>query len=68
MITPQTVTEPMRPVSDGPPKFATVVSHKSAITPMQVEMGVEESHGKNPARYPTAEMAIATFPIASDRK
>ncbi len=32
-ITPQTVTEPMRPVMAGPPKLATVVSHSSAITP-----------------------------------
>src|SRR5215510_5207750 len=27
MITPQTVTEPILPVTLGPPKFATVVSH-----------------------------------------
>ena len=32
MITPQTVIEPMRPVMRGPPKFATVVSHISAMT------------------------------------
>src|SRR6185369_2618510 len=42
MMTPQTVTEPMRPVQLGPPKFATVVSQRSAITPMQVVIGVEE--------------------------
>src|SRR6478736_3542778 len=36
MITPHTVTEPMRPVTLGPPKFATVVSHNSAMTPMHV--------------------------------
>src|SRR6476620_12370602 len=29
MITPQTVTEPIRPVRLGPPKFATVVSQSS---------------------------------------
>src|SRR5712671_6708789 len=63
MMTPHTVIEPMRPVTVGPPKFATVVSQSSAITPMQVATGVDESHGTNAARYPTAEMAIATFPI-----
>src|SRR5215831_6197570 len=50
MMTPQTVIEPIRPVTLGPPKFATVVSQSNAITPMQ------------------AEIAIATFPIASERK
>src|SRR5215813_12513737 len=68
MMTPQTVTEPIRPVTLGPPKFAIVVSQSSAITPMQVEIGVAESHGKNDERYPRAEMAMATFPIASERK
>ena len=50
MMTPQTVTEPMRPVQLGPPKFATVVSQSSAITPMQVATGVDESQGRNAAR------------------
>ena len=50
MMTPQTVIEPMRPVMLGPPKFATVVSQSSAIRPMQVAIGVDESHGKKPAR------------------
>src|SRR5215813_14671784 len=68
MMTPQTVIEPMRPVTLGPPKFATVVSQSSAMTPMQVEIGVEESQGKNDERYPKAEMAMATFPIARERK
>src|SRR5689334_6443317 len=68
MITPQTVIEPMRPVTLGPPKFATVVSQRSAMTPMQVVIGVDDSHGKKPARYPRAEIAIATFPTARDRK
>src|SRR5436190_24348017 len=36
MMTPQTLTEPIRPVTLGPPKFATVVSHKSATTLKQV--------------------------------
>jgi len=48
--TPQTVIEPMRPVQLGPPKFATVVNQSSPITPMQVAIGVDESHGKNDAR------------------
>src|SRR6478752_7684748 len=48
--TPQTVIEPMRPVQLGPPKFATVVNQSRAITPMQVAIGVDESHGKNDAR------------------
>src|SRR3954467_996549 len=68
MMTPHTVIDPMRPVMLGPPKFAAVVSHKSAMTLMQVAIGVALSQGKNDARYPTAEMPIATLPIASDRK
>src|SRR5262245_19516104 len=68
MMTPQTVTEPIRPVTLGPPKFATVVIQSSAITLMQVATGVADIPGKNVARYPTAEIAIATLPIASDRK
>ena len=50
MMTPQTVIVPILPVTLGPPKFATVVSHNRAITPMHVVTGVEDSHGKNPAR------------------
>src|SRR5262245_50132938 len=50
MMTPQTVIEPMRPVMLGPPKLATVVNQSSAITPMQVMIGVEERNGKNPER------------------
>src|SRR5688572_9168116 len=45
MMTPQTVIEPMRPVTLGPPKLATVVSQSRAITPMQVAIGLEDSHG-----------------------
>src|SRR5579871_3710986 len=51
MMTPHTVTDPIRPVTFGPPKFAMVVSHNSAITPIHVAIGVEENHGKNVARY-----------------
>src|SRR6185436_4204358 len=40
MMTPQTVIEPILPVMLGPPKFATVVSHRSAMTLMQVAIGV----------------------------
>src|SRR4029079_19728272 len=50
MMTPQTVTAPMRPVRLGPPKFATVVSPSNAITPRQVMIGVAERNGKKPAR------------------
>ena len=50
MITPQTVTEPILPVIDGPPKLAKVVSQISTITDMQVAMGVADTSGKNPAR------------------
>ena len=50
IITPHTVTEPMRPVTLGPPKFATVVSQSRAMTPMQVAIGVEDSQGINDAR------------------
>src|SRR5678815_2241244 len=49
-MTPHTVIEPMRPVTLGPPKLANVVSQSSPITPMQVAIGVDESHGKKPAR------------------
>src|SRR5687768_5989446 len=66
--TPQTVMEPIFPVTLGPPKFATVVSQISPMTPMVVAIGVEASDGTKLARYPTAEMAIATLPMASDRK
>src|SRR6187551_2861751 len=68
MMTPQTVMAPILPVMLGPPKFATVVSHKSAMTLMQVAMGVADMPGKKVARYPTAEMAMATFPMASETK
>src|SRR5215813_4763327 len=67
-MTPQTVTVPMRPVTLGPPKLATVVNQISPITPIQVAIGVEDNQGKKVARYPTAEMAIATLPIASEKK
>src|SRR5688572_8681950 len=50
MITPHTVTEPILPVTLGPPKFANVVSHSSTITPTQVASGVEDSHGMNAVR------------------
>ena len=38
------------------------------MTPSVVAIGVEESQGKNVARYPTAEIPMATLPIASERK
>ena len=50
MITPQTVIEPILPVTLGPPKLATVVSHSSAITLMQVAIGVADMPGKKVAR------------------
>jgi len=50
MMTPQTVIEPIRPVSFGQPKLAAVVSHSSPMTPMQVAIGVADSHGTNAAR------------------
>ena len=46
MMTPQTVIEPILPVTLGPPKLATVVSQSSAITLMQVAIGVDDSQGK----------------------
>src|SRR4051812_27083611 len=49
-ITPQTVTEPSLPVSEGPPKLATVVIQMSAITPRQVAIGVDLSQGRKAAR------------------
>ncbi len=49
MMTPQTVIEPILPVTPGPPKFATVVSHSSAITLMQVAIGVADMPGKKVA-------------------
>ena len=50
MITPQTVTAPILPVSEGPPKLATVVSQISAITLRQVAIGVADIPGKKVAR------------------
>ena len=50
MMTPHTVMEPILPVVPGPPKLAAVVSHNNRITPMQVAIGVEDSHGKNVER------------------
>src|SRR3954453_7217608 len=41
-MTPQTVIEPILPVRLGPPKFATVVSQRSPITPMVVATAVED--------------------------
>src|SRR5690349_21238379 len=49
-MTPHTVTEPILPVRLGPPKFATVVSHRRPITLMQVAIGVADMPGKNVAR------------------
>src|SRR5262245_32049994 len=49
-MTPQTVTEPIFPVTLGPPKFAMVVSQRSPMTPMVVATVVEESQGKKEAR------------------
>src|SRR3979411_1202301 len=68
MITPQTVTAPMRPVTPGPPKFATVVSQSSPTTPMQVALGVDDNQGANADTCPPAELAIATLTIARDKK
>src|SRR6516165_1623161 len=42
MMTPQTVTLPMRPVRLGPPKLATVVSQRRTMTPMHVAIGVDD--------------------------
>src|SRR5258705_10283936 len=50
-MTPHTVMAPIFPVTAGPPKFATVVSQSSAITPRQVASGAEESHGTKAERY-----------------
>src|SRR4030095_7388338 len=49
-ITPHTVTEPIRPVTPGPPKLANVVSQSSMMTPTQAATGVDENHGKKPDR------------------
>jgi hypothetical protein len=50
MMTPQTVIAPILPVMLGPPKFATVVSQTTAMTLMQVAIGVADIPGKNAAR------------------
>src|SRR5689334_10013424 len=46
-ITPHTVIAPILPVTLGPPKLATVVSHRSEITLRQVAIGVADIPGKN---------------------
>src|SRR3954451_24613175 len=48
-ITPHTVTAPIFPVIEGPPKLATVVSQMSAITLTHVAIGVADMPGKKPA-------------------
>ena len=50
MMTPHTVIAPILPVMLGPPKFATVVSQTTAMTLMQVAIGVADIGGKNAAR------------------
>ena len=50
IITPQTVMEPILPVTLGPPKFASVVIHKSDTTPTKVATGEELTHGMKAAR------------------
>src|SRR3954451_22539917 len=49
-VTPPAVTAPIRPGTLGPPKFASVVTHNRAITPMHVAIGVDDNHGTNAAR------------------
>ena len=49
-MTPQTVIEPIFPVTLGPPKFATVVSQRRPMTPMVVATAVDDSQGKKEAR------------------
>src|SRR5687767_4711536 len=65
---PQTVMAPIRPVSAGPPKLAIVVSQSRPIAARQVASGVDDNEGMNAERYPTPEIATATFAIAIDRK
>src|SRR5512138_995373 len=45
-ITPQTVIAPILPVTDGPPKLATVVSQINAMTLTHVAIGVADIAGK----------------------
>ena len=42
-ITPQTVTEPILPVMDGPPKFGNVVIHNTAIVAAQDIIGLSSA-------------------------
>src|SRR4029453_9338279 len=67
-MTPQTVIDPIRPVMDGPPKLATDERQSRMMSPIHVAIRVEDSQGTKVARYHTAEIAIATLPIASERK
>src|SRR4051812_39736143 len=50
MMTPHTVTAPIFPVMDGPPKLAAVVSQISAMTLAHVAIGVADMPGKKVAR------------------
>src|SRR4051812_14084509 len=50
MMTPQTVIEPILPVIEGPPKFATVVSQSRPMTLIQVAMGADDIQGKKSER------------------
>src|SRR5687768_10032478 len=51
-MTPQTLTAPIRPVTAGPPKLATVVSQSRATAARQVVSGVADNEGMNTERYP----------------
>src|SRR6478672_5121070 len=54
-----------QPMIDSP---ATGINQIRRMTPMQVAIGADDNQGKNAARYPTAEIAMATLPMASDTK
>ena len=47
MITPQTVTEPICPVTFGPPKLASEVSQISPTVPTKSGMAPLPSQGRN---------------------
>ena len=66
IMTPHTVTDPMRPVMRAPPKLAKVVMESRMMVHKQIMIGLKVAPNKT-VPYPTAVTAMATLPITSDR-
>jgi hypothetical protein len=67
-MTPHTVIAPIFPVMPGPPKFGGGGQPDQEDDADAGRDRRRRQPGKNAARYPTAEIAMATLPMASDTK